>query len=293
MSEKILINKNEELSIINIETNLASAAISLQGAQVLQWKPVGKDAVIWVSNDAKYIKGKSVRGGIPLCWPWFGFHDTEASYPIHGFARTQPWELINTQEQSDGSISLSLKLVDDLANQKFWPFKAELAAIFTIGNTLKIQLTTKNIDHQPIVIGEALHTYFKVGDIDQVKILGLDGCTYYDKVDEFKLKEQVGYIHIDREVDRVYHHPANNGEATCIIDDQSLNRRIHITKRGSQSTVVWNPWTEKSQRMGDMGNEGYRTMVCVETASALDDVVTIQPGETHSICVEYAVTNIS
>lgn len=290
MSEKIVVHENDEFSVVSINTDHESATISLQGAQLLEWKPVNNENVIWVSEVAQYKKGKSIRGGIPICWPWFGFHDAEPDYPIHGFARTQPWELLSAKELADGSVALGLRLAPHPEVQKFWPFKAELTAVFTIGKTLNIRLTSRNVDNQPIVIGEALHTYFSIGDIDQTIVRGLDGCSYYDKVDAFKLKEQNGDIKIDQEVDRVYRHAADTGEATCIIEDQALKRQIRITKRGSQATVIWNPWIDKSLRMGDMGDNGYRTMICVETANAMDGVVTIQPGASHSMEVEYTVT---
>jgi D-hexose-6-phosphate mutarotase len=152
-----------------------------------------------------------------------------------------------------------------------------------------MRLATTNVGDAPVQIGEALHTYFHIGDIGGIEVTGLSGCDYFDKVDNFARKKQSGAIAFSGEVDRVYVDTA----AECVIVDAQLNRRIRIAKTGSLSTVVWTPWTEKAEKMGDFGpgqsgQGGWREMVCVESANAMDNVVTVAPGETHTLTVRYS-----
>jgi D-hexose-6-phosphate mutarotase len=157
---------------------------------------------------------------------------------------------------------------------------------FTVGKTLRIDLVTRNIGTHPFTLGEALHTYFHISDVGQTTIRGLENCDYMDKAGGIsELKKQMNGIKIDSEVDRVY----LNTTSDCIIKDRGLQRVIRIAKQGSNSTVVWNPWTEKADKMGDFGPEGHRGMVCVESANALDNVLSIAPGETHKLVVAYSV----
>ena len=150
---------------------------------------------------------------------------------------------------------------------------------------LTVELITENTGNTAFEIGEALHTYFTISDVDNVRITGLEGCAYLDKVEEFRRKIQAGAITIVSEVDRVY----VDTEADCLIEDRGFKRRIRVAKSGSRSTVVWNPWIEKSAKMGDFGSDtGYRGMVCVESANAAGNVVTVAPGATHSLCVVYS-----
>jgi D-hexose-6-phosphate mutarotase len=148
---------------------------------------------------------------------------------------------------------------------------------------LKIDLVTSNTGGMPITIGEVLHTYFEVGDVREIAIHGLDGCEYLDEVDGDKRKEQSGPVMFNAETDRVYF----NTGADCVIDDPGLGRRIRICKSGSRSTVVWNPWNEKAAKMGDLGDEGHLHMVCVESANAAENLVTISPGSEHHLQVSY------
>ena len=273
------------LAVVEVANNQGSATIALQGAQVMTWAPRGQSPVIWLSRAAKFAPGKSIRGGVPVCWPWFGPHATDTSLPAHGFARTVPWEVIGTQTMTDGSARIDFRLIKSDATRALWPHSSQLECHVTVGATLEIELVTRNTDRIAVTIGDALHTYFEVGDIRQVTIQGLEGCPYLDKMDGGQRKQQTGPVTIGAETDRIY----LNSSADCLIDDPGLTRRIRIRKRGSRSTVVWNPWIEKSAKMGDFGENGYLNMVCVESANAADDVVTIAPGGEHRLWVRYEI----
>lgn len=272
--------------VIAVVTNeQANAEIALQGAQVLYWAPGKHEPVIWLSKEAKYTIGKSVRGGIPVCWPWFGPHIGDPTLPSHGFARTTNWEVISSSAMDDGRTQLRLRLLAGDSTQKLWPYTADLDITMTIGNTLEIALHTQNRQDAAISITEALHTYFTIGDIESITVHGLEDTEFLDKVDGDLRKLQHGPVIIDSEVDRVYF----GTRAECVIRDASLKRNIYISKNGSNSTVVWNPWIEKAAKLGDMGEEGYRTMLCVESGNVMEDAISLAPGESHTLWVSYRV----
>lgn len=273
------------IPVVEIKNQHASARISLQGAHLLSWKPKSEDEVIWLSEKATFAPGKSVRGGIPICWPWFGAHESNPDFPAHGFARTVNWQVLKTRALEDGTTSIRFTTQPQSDNQKMWPKDTTVEYKITVGKKLEMELTTYNNGQQPITIGQALHTYFNVGDIGKVLIYGLDETTYLDKLAGFKRKQQSGPIIITEEVDRIY----LNTKTDCVIDDQALKRTIAIVKCGSHSTVVWNPWEATANKMGDLGEDGYKKMLCVESCNAAEDVVTIEAGKSHHLWVQYDV----
>jgi D-hexose-6-phosphate mutarotase len=273
------------LAVSAIGNSHASATIALQGAHVMTWTPRRQHPVIWLSRAAKFAAGKSIRGGVPICWPWFGAHATEAKYPGHGFARTVMWEVIETETLHDGRTRLAFRIIQDDASRALWPHPSEALYIVTVGSSLEMELVTRNTGKAAVTIGDALHTYFAVSDIRACRIHGLGHCPYLDKADGGKKKQQVGPVTVDAEVDRIY----LDSTADILIDDPGLNRRIRVAKRGSRSSVVWNPWIEKAAKMGDFGPNGYLNMVCVESSNAADDVVQIPAGGEHRLWVRYSV----
>ncbi|GAB1392618.1 D-hexose-6-phosphate mutarotase [Rhodocyclaceae bacterium] len=270
---------------IDVKTAFSTATIALQGAHVMTWQPVACKPVIWLSKAAKFAPGKSIRGGVPLCWPWFGPHATETAYPGHGFARTIPWDLIDARKLPDGRVRLEFEPVMNDAARAQWPHASTVKYSVTVGQELVVGLTTRNVGERPFVLGQALHTYFEIGDIRQVSVAGLAGCPYLDKVDGGKRKKQKGDVTFSGETDRVYLDTAG----CCGIVDPVMKRTILITSTGSRSTVVWNPGADKAAKMGDFGKQGENKMVCVETANAVDDVITLLPGQTHRMTAQYRV----
>lgn len=273
------------LTVAKISTDQGEAMVSLSGGHVMTWQPTGQKPVLWLSGYAKFAPGKSIRGGVPVCWPWFGPHATEAAFPGHGFARTVAWQVESTAETADGAICMVMVLEQSDSTRSQWPHAGSVRTTLTIGRELRIELTTRNEGQEAFPLSEALHTYFAVGDIRRAPITGLDGCIYVDKVDGGARHTQSGAIVIGSEVDRVYVDTA----ADCLIEDASLNRRIRIRKEGSQSTVVWNPWAAKAEKMGDFGPDGHLGMVCVESGNALENTLTLAPGASHSMTAIYSV----
>jgi len=273
------------LAVAEVANTHAESMIALQGAHVMTWQPRGQEPVLWLSRHGKFAPGKSIRGGVPICWPWFGPHATDASLPGHGFARAVMWEVKETRALTDGATFLRFGLIETDAIRAQWPHPSSVELLVTVGFELWVELLTRNSGSASFQLGEAFHTYFHISDVADMAIRGLEGCAYLDKVDGFSRKTQQGAVVIGSEVDRVY----LDTEADCLIDDRGLKRRIRIAKRNSRSTVVWNPWTEKAEKMGDFGPEGHRGMVCVETANAADNVVTVAPGAEHSLLAVISV----
>lgn len=274
-----------ELPVIEIKNSYASAIISLQGAQILSWIPRGEEEVIWLSEDASFATGKSVRGGVPICWPWFGAHISNEVFPAHGFARTTLWHVLSTEALADGNTCICLSMVPDADNADMWPADTNVQFQLTIGKKLQLELLTHNNGSKPVTISQALHTYFNVADVTNLLLHGLEDTDYLDKPDDFKRKHQKGAICIDQEVDRIYLDTVSD----CVIEDKTLKRNITISKTGSRSTVVWNPWQEVAEKMGDLGEQGYKHMLCVESCNAADDAVVIDPGKAHTLWVQYEV----
>ena len=273
------------LIIARINNKHGQADIALQGAHVMTFQPKGEQPILWLSPVAKLVQGKSIRGGVPICWPWFGAHATDSSFSGHGFARTVPWQVVASAAEPDGSTRLTFELPHSSIPPAQWPHACRTRLDVVVGRKLTIELITENTGQAAFEIGEALHTYFAISDVDDMSITGMEGCTYLDKVGPTQSRIQQGAIKITAEVDRIY----LDTEADCLIEDRGWNRRIRIAKRGSRSNVVWNPWIEKSAKMGDFGSDtGYRGMVCVESANAASNVVTIAAGATHTLRVEYS-----
>lgn len=273
------------LLIAEVTTQYGAATIALQGAHVMTFTPAGEQPLIWLSKFAKFGRGKSIRGGVPVCWPWFGPHVSDPKLPGHGYARTVDWRLIQVQSLSDDRVRLEFELEESSATRAQWPHPTPVRNIITVGRALEVELVTTNAGNTPVTIGDAFHTYFTVGDVRQVSIHGLEGCDFLDKVDGGQRKTQSGPVTIGQEVDRIYLNTGNS----CEIRDSSMHRRIKISSSGSRSTVVWNPWIEKANKMGDFGPDGYLGMLCVETANAAEDVVQLAPGQVHRLVARYEV----
>ena len=283
------IQDSSGLVVARIANQHAQTNIALQGAHIMTFQPAGEHPVIWLSPVAKLVAGKSIRGGVPICWPWFGAHATNSSFPGHGFARTVPWQVVGSSALPDGSARIVFELPQSSIPVAQWPHACRVRNIVTVGKTLTVELVTENTGNIAFEIGEALHTYISISDVNNMRISGLEDCSYLDKVGTPQRRTQQGPIAIAAEVDRIYIDTA----ADCVIEDSGFKRRIRIAKEGSRATVVWNPWIEKAAKMGDFGSDtGYRGMVCVESANAADNVVSVAPGATHTLRVVYSTATL-
>jgi D-hexose-6-phosphate mutarotase len=260
-----------------ISNPYSSGAVTLAGGNVLSFIPKRKSSendVFWMSPTSPYALGRAMRGGIPICWPWFGAHPEDPQgKPAHGFARTQSWSPVGTQILPDGSIELRLKLSDSPETLSLWPHAFELEFRVVFGEALRVELHVRNPGSQPFHYTGALHHYFYVSDVRQVSVLGLEGCEYLDKVENYARKHQDGSVRFEGQTDRIYLDTVGD----CVIVDPGLNRKIRIAKEGSHTTVVWNPG-EMASRMPDVGAGGQVNFVCVETANAAQDMIMVPAG---------------
>lgn len=254
-----------------IDTHVAAGELYLHGSHVTRWQPVGYGPVLWMSDASQFEAGKPIRGGIPICFPWFGPHPSDAGLPAHGMARTQPWDLQSSRSTAGGGIGLQLST--EIAG-----FALDFVATFDRQLKLSLTVCRGEATAGSSEFEVALHTYLAVGDVRSIDIQGLEKSAYIDKMDQARVKPPSGSaIVFDRETDRVYF----DTTSTCSLRDKQLHRMIRVEKVGSHSTVVWNPWIDKSARMLDFGNDEWPGMVCIETANVGSNKIQLQPGQAH------------
>ncbi len=257
------------LSAVYIENDLAEAVVTLHGGHVVSFAPRGSREILWVSGKSNFAEGKAIRGGIPVCWPWFG----GAGQPAHGLARLSSWIMTGSSENEQGETIVNLAFVPATMDYAFLLANMKI----TVGKALTVELKTTNNGDEDFKMSEALHSYFSISKIEQVSISGFDGADYTDALDKTE-KVQQGDITFTAETDRIYH----TGNAAKIIDPE-FYRTILVEKAGSNSTVVWNPWIEKSKKMADFGDEEYHEMLCVEAANAWSGAYVLKAGESHTL----------
>lgn len=265
----------------------AHATVSTYSGQLLSYRPKDRqEDLLFVSDKAYYEAGKAIKGGIPVCWPWFGPDPENRGRPAHGFVRNRQWQVSGSESLADGSTKIILSITDSEATRALWPHPFQLDIEITVGDTLRVELVTHNTGNDSITISQALHSYFRVGDITSVSVLGLDGINYIDKANDSARKTQAGPLTISSEVDRIY--TDTSGDLT--IDDASLERKISIASSGCSTAVVWNPWVEIAASMADLDDDDYLQMLCVETANAGPETVTITAGDCYRLSAEYSIT---
>lgn len=248
----LTLHKKDDISIIVINHPKAKGAISLQGAQVLSWQPEGQKPIIWLSSETNFKKGVAIRGGIPICWPWFG----KAGDPMHGFARNQNWQLI-AHDENEECVWLTFSLEDNEQTQKLWPHSFNIIARIKMGETCEIEIEPQG-DYSFTI---ALHSYFNIGSVDKISVSGL-GPDYLDKVAGREHTTTDKKLKFCGLVDRIYTKP----EPFSLISDPANDRCIEIHHKNASDVVAWNPGAEAAKTMADMSDEGYKTMVCIETA---------------------------
>jgi len=273
-------------TFINIQTSLCEAKISLHGGQVLSFKPRHtSEDLLFVSDNAYYQTGKAIKGGCPICWPGFAQHPSYPQLPFHGFVRDQIWQLESTAINEKGEIEIILSISDSESTRSIWPFAFKLQQKIVLGEQLTIELKTTNNGQKSFEITQAIHSYFNIGDIEQVKVRGLDKKVYLDKVAGFAEKTQQGNITFNNEVDRIYLDVDNQ----IIIEDPVYNRQINIRNTNSLTTVVWNPWQAISRDSSDLTNDAYQQFVCVETANAAKEIITLKPAQVRTLSTCYEI----
>jgi len=277
-----------DLPIALITTPHATAAITPYGAHLLTCRFASdSQELLFLSENAIFNVGTPIRGGVPICWPWFGPDPQQLGRPDHGLARTRMWSVASSALTPDNECVITFVLTDTPESFALWPHRFCLTLILTVGKAVTLNLTTENRGNNPIELTQALHTYFAVGDIERTSVTGLEGVPYADKTDGGREKNQESSICIEAETDRIY--PFKGGD--IVIHDEILERNIRIASEGSQSVVVWNPWIRVCEQKADLAEEDYKKMLCIETANAGDDVITVQPGKNYTLRATYSLNN--
>ena len=284
-----LVDGPSGLSLLRLSTPVATGELYLQGAHISAWAPAGEAEVIWMSKASMLAPAQPLRGGVPICFPWFGPGRDSSMSPVHGYARLADWPLASA-EDVDGTVTLVLRLTDadvaGLPGAEKWQHPFELTYRVSFGVELAVALTVRNTGTEEFVFEEALHTYIAIGDIHRVRIEGLGGSQYLDRAPGAATERvtQIGSVTFTGETDRLYY-----SASPASVIDIAGGRRITVASDGSANTVVWNPWITKAAAMADYGAEEWREMVCLEAANALESAVTLNPGAEHTMSAQYAV----
>jgi len=274
LSPSVSIERTETgLEFIKVVSHLCHAEIFLQGGQITKFIPKNAQPLLWVSENETYQEGMSIRGGIPVCWPWFGAH-VAADWPAHGFARTSLWQADEVHETED-EIVISLQLPMKLVNLIHWPYESSLKIDFILTDKLQVRLTTMNLGRDPFSFTQALHSYFPTSSIEKTYVDGLQGSQYMEfGAGPFSQNEQVHFV---RETDRVY------TQAASTQTIHTPEGKISVSRENSTSCVLWNPWIEKSKRLSNFADDEYHNMICLEAANVLDDFVILAPQQSHTL----------
>jgi glucose-6-phosphate 1-epimerase len=275
------IKGNSGFPFIMVNNGSATALISVYGAQVLSFQPSNEpEDLLFLSQKSHYEEGKAIRGGIPICWPWFGPDPLDLNRPDHGFVRNGLWTVLATEATSKSETKIKLRFQNSKQSENYWQQSFKLDIEISVSDTLTIELITHNTGTEVFSITQVLHAYFSVGNIDDVQILGLENAHYLYKRDDGEEKNQSGALIIADEVDRIY--TTINNE--LIIVDRSFNRQIIITATHNKTTVIWNPWIDICAKMPDLAYDDYQRFICVEPGNVDTDIVEIPPGgEFHLI----------
>ncbi|EKT4465319.1 D-hexose-6-phosphate mutarotase [Pseudomonas putida] len=279
-----------ELNCWRITSAHAELLIAQQGAQVLSYQRLGEPPLLWLSDQAIFRQGKSVRAGVPVCWPWFGNlqrnpQAVQAMYqgeqaPAHGLARTRDWQLLGIEE-ADERLRIEFSLPEAQGDLPGWPHDVELKLLIEMGTQLKMTLRSQNMGNDSVTLSQALHSYFAVSDVRQARVEGVESLGYIETLADWALRQQHGALDFAGETDRIY----LQVPAVLKIVDPHWNRRITLQSTGSRSAVIWNPWADRAKALPDMADDGWQRMLCIETANVWDDVVTLAPGASHVLSV--------
>jgi glucose-6-phosphate 1-epimerase len=281
---------NGGMARVRITSPLGEGEIYLHGAHVTSWKPAGADEVLFLSTKSRWEDGQAIRGGIPICFPWFRAKANSPEAPAHGFVRTKAWQLASIVEnvENGSGVTVSMSTASDEGTQRWWPGEFRLTYRATFGRELRLELVCANTGKTPLRLEEALHTYNRVADVAQVRVQGLDGVRFLDNTDSNKEKTQSGDVAMISKSDNAY----LNTRSTVDLLDSDLRRRIRMSKANSMTTVVWNPWDDGAKGMRDLGEGEWKQFVCVEASNMLGFAVDVAPGQEHSMTAVLSVAKI-
>ncbi|PYY72375.1 D-hexose-6-phosphate mutarotase [Pseudomonas jessenii] len=283
--------KLDELNCWRIRHGQAELLVAQQGAHILSYQLAGQPPLIWLNDEAVFKTGKSIRAGVPVCWPWFGVFErnpqsvqamrvSNEAPSAHGFVRAMDWELGGIEAEGE-SLKVEFLLPYPEGGFPGWPHQVDLKLSIRLDEQLHIHLTSHNRGAEAVSISQALHSYFAVSDVRDVHVEGVDGLNYIETLDNWKTVTQTGDLRFTGETDRIY----LDAPSQLSIVDPAWERRIVLTSSGSRTAVIWNPWTDRAAAFSDMADDGWQRMLCIETANVMGDVVNLKPGANHTLSV--------
>jgi glucose-6-phosphate 1-epimerase len=278
---------NGVLPRVQIRGRYGDGEMYLHGAHVTSWKPAGNDELLFVSTISSWQEGHAIRGGIPICFPWFRAKVNDPHAPAHGFVRTRTWHL-ESIIKNDNGVSVKMFTESDEQTRRWWPADFRLVHRVTFGSELSLELVCTNTGTAPLRFEEALHTYNRVADVRHVRLQGLDSVPFLDNTDSNKEKTHLGDLVLTSQTDSAYLKAQN----AIDLLDPGMRRRIRLRKDNSRTTVVWNPWREGAAGLQDLGDGEWTQFLCVEASNILDAVVNLEPGQEHKMTAVLSVANL-
>ncbi|WP_131107297.1 D-hexose-6-phosphate mutarotase [Pseudomonas sp. Sample_10] len=283
--------KLDELNCWRIRHGQAELLVAQQGAHILSYQLAGQPPLIWLNDEAVFKTGKSIRAGVPVCWPWFGNFErnpqsvkamrvSDEAPTAHGLVRAMDWELGGIEAEGE-SLKIEFLLPRPEGGLPGWPHRVNLKLSIRLDEQLHISLTSHNVGDETVTISQALHSYFAVSDVRNVQVEGVDGLSYIETLEDWATRQQSGDLRFTGETDRIY----LDTPPLLSIVDPAWERRIELSSTGSRTAVIWNPWTERAAAFSDMADDGWQRMLCIETANVMGDVVSLAPGASHSLGV--------
>lgn len=276
-----MFERQDELPLITVKNAFATAKITPYGGQVLSFIPTNAKGIdlLWVSPTAVFNGQQAVRGGIPICWPWFGQHVTTSVLPAHGFVRNLLWRLDQIKTLENGATELVFSVKSCESTLEMWPYEFHLALVITVAETLSLRLITTNLSQQEMRFTEAFHSYFNVENVSNVSVSGLEGSVEVDALNKMARSVQAGSLSLSPPIDSIF----LNHSDSARIEDERLSRHIFIHKQSSSSTVVWNPGSEIVKGFKDIPEESWPDFLCVESGNVFEDTVVLAPSERHEL----------
>lgn len=271
------------LTLMKLTSDRSTAEVYLHGAHVAKFQPRGGKDLLWMSGKSWFENGKPIRGGVPVCFPWFGnrasspLNNGKTDQPGHGFVRLKEWDVESVDTRSDGRVSATLVYRSGEHSHQWVEGNFEIRHVITIGQSLQMSLVVRNLGPAPFTFEEALHTYFSVGDIRQTIVRGLENREFLNTPTGSAIQKSDKSITFESYTDSVY----AGTDGVCTIEDRAMGRRIVVDRANSATTVVWNPWTQRAKEMPDFGDDEWPGMLCVETANARAQAITLGPGAQH------------
>ena len=273
-----LLKGNGGLQKVRVASPIAAGEVYLHGAHITSWKPAGREEVLFLSSQSRWEDGRAIRGGVPICFPWFGSKTDDPKAPAHGFVRTKAWQLESIAQVENG-IRVSMFTEGDADTKRWWPADFHLAYHVTFGSELRLELVVTNTGNKSFCFEEALHAYHRVENILKTRVGGLETVPFIDKTDSNRKKIQNGEIAIVSETDRIY----LDTSGAINLEDPGLHRRTFIAKENSRTTVVWNPWVQKAHSLPDLADNEWIQLICIETSNVSDFAVELAPGRQHKM----------